>query len=724
MSLEKWTTLRRKETQLLAETLAKQNLPILRRLTPIADFEELLTFAQSHPTPVAFSARTPAWRLESVAARVYEALALAAHETLQENEWHSLARLLLEHVEYLYTYPDARTAREKLEAGTALALGSSVCARLTHAELWRLAGFGRIAAVLGELTPSATDIHLIQPLHVAFSLTQELNLPILDTAVKNYNTRLNRQLTPKARFRFPLSDTDFFHQLNLEFPGLKRVKAAVLKGDIDMAKAEYTFFRRQLLEYFEATTLLDRTNTYSTAKSHLGALLRVGIHPVPIIAATTEIGLAALHFPEFRGSEQLQSLALRRYQWIVDTFFYPDGFHRDRTFHAQFEAITEFSRYLRVKPPRTDELKSFLEKQVEACLYLSQPGRSFPAPENLTFDAIELSQIGDIGFGRDDFQYIASNQQHGSEPSVTSYALPDTGYYVMRESWKPDAQYLLFDAGAVATSSSKKNNVSGSHGASSSPFINKDRISSRLSFLLNVGDKKLIAGTPIVGETVQREAFDTRWITNPDFDFIESWNKNDDVQHKRSIFYLKGQYFILHDVVLGKGKHTLESIFRLLPHSQRKGVPQIVVDGGAAWTQDGEAANLFIGAAHPKNLTVESDAGKITHRAQSQFPTVFNAVLLPMKQNGKERPTISPILVNSDADVLATGFTVALNSVRDTFLISDDGLATISTDTIKFVGEYLFLRDDKFVMLNARYLKVGDKILADLDTPCDSYVEM
>ena len=95
----------------------------------------------------------------------------------------------------------------------------------------------------------------------------------------------------------------------------------------------------------------------------------------------------------------------------------------------------------------------------------------------------------------------------------------------------------------------------------------------------------------------------------------------------------------------------------------------------------------------------------------------------------KAHPTISDLEVRTDADVLGTGFTVELPNTTDTFLISDDGLAEMSTEDIRFVGEYLFLRRDasgsvQFIMLNGRFLKVGPKVLADLAEPRESYVQV
>ena len=97
-----------------------------------------------------------------------------------------------------------------------------------------------------------------------------------------------------------------------------------------------------------------------------------------------------------------------------------------------------------------------------------------------------------------------------------------------------------------------------------------------------------------------------------------------------------------------------------------------------------------------------------------------------MRPGTKAHPTISAIPVHAGADVLATGFTLESPNTTDTFLISDDGLAEMSTEDIQFVGEYLFLRrgvsdDIQFIMLNGKFLKMGPQVLADLDEPRESY---
>ena len=699
MLLEKWTTLRTEHIQLLAEELAKQQIPLIAQLEPIADFEELLTFSEANPTPVEFTPQHPAWRLESVAARVIEGIAAAAHEPLTELGYRELARILLEHAVYLYAYPDGEP-RPKLEAGSALALVGSLCASLPQSELWRLAGFGRVSAVLAEVAPAPTDAHLTLPTDVAFSLANERNLPILASAIDTYNAVLKRDFTPKNRFDLPLSDSDFFEALNLDFPGMETMKAAVFADDIPAAKTAYTAFRQQFLKDFVGgvsnpdAPLLERSDTYTTAKTYLECLLRLSIHPTPAITATTEIGIAAHLFPEFRGNEQLRKLALQRYQWIIDAFFHADGFHKDRTLRAQTEAVADFARFLRFpSDEQTKELRMLLEKLVATCIYLSQPDCSFPPLGPLpapNFDAVELCAIADSSFRC---------------PDTTSHALPETDCYVMRDNWKPDGQYLFFDA--QPKGHSKNADISSlalyAHGRH-----------------LATGTVRLLGPTPTVSD-----ALDTQWTTTPAFDFVEKWCQAAAVHHKRGIFYLKGEYFILHDLVLGAEAQTLEQTFHL-----GGGIDaQINTNTGHAWTQDARRSNLFIGATDTTDLTAALAEGSVIYQRNQESPAALNTLLFPMRPGVKTHPTISDLEVRTDPDVLGTGFTLALPNTTDTFLISDDGLAEMSTEDIRFIGEYLFLRRDasgsvQFIMLNGRFLKVGPKVLADLDEPHESYMQM
>lgn len=700
MLLEKWTTLRTEHVHLLAQELTARNLPVIDQFEPIADIEELLTFTEANPTPIVFMPQHPAWRLESVASRVVEAVAIAAHEPLTEFGYRELARILLEHTVYLYAYPDG-DPRPRLEAGSALALAGCICASLPQSELWQLAGFGRISAVLSEVAPTPTDSYLTGPIDAAFSLANERDLPILASAAETYNAVLKRNFTLENRFSLPLSDSDFFDMLNLDFPGLETVKSAILSGDIDTAKSAYTDFVVGI--HNPDATVSD----YTTAKTYLECLLQLSIHPTPAIIATTEIGIAARLFPEFRWSEHFHKLALHRYQWIAEAFFHTDGFHKERTLRAQVEAITHFARFLSVHTERAvheettargddfGEIQTFLEKLVATCVHLSKPDYTFPAigqPPAPDFDAIELCKLVDSNFKSENFPH----------PDTTSYALPQTGCYVMRDRWEEDAQYLFFDAQPLT--------------ASNSPDTS--------SLVLHAQGRQLATGSvrAVDTELSVSDVLEPRWITASVFDFVETWYQNASVHYKRFIFYLKGEYFILHDLHLGGAARTVEQVYHLNGDAN--------AEAERTWTQNVHNNNLFIWTTGTTGITVTLDDDAVTYRCTSEPPIVLNTLLFPMRPGIPGHPKISVLAVETDADVLATGFSLELLDTTDTYLISDDGLAEMSAAGIAFVGEFLFLRRDaagvvsQIIMLNGRFLKVGPRVLVDLDEPRESYVQM
>ena len=127
MELERYSTITSEQVRVLAERLAQGEMPAIDRFEPVADFEELSTFAAENPTPVFSGYRDPVWRLESVAARLVEAFAIASHEPLSEGDWEVLARIIVEHAEYLYTFHNSAQRRSRLEAGAALALAGCCC---------------------------------------------------------------------------------------------------------------------------------------------------------------------------------------------------------------------------------------------------------------------------------------------------------------------------------------------------------------------------------------------------------------------------------------------------------------------------------------------------------------------------------------------------------------------------------------------------------------------
>ena len=788
MKLEYDSTLTSQQTGSLAQILAQRCLPVIQRFEPITDFEELLTFVTENPTPIGPTDRNPAWSMDAVAARLIEASAVVAHEPMLDTGWTVLARIILEHAEYLYTYHHSPYHRERLQAGAALALIGGVCHILPQSAEWRFVGFARISEVIADIPNLSAQAHITEPIDGAFELAVALNLGIPCEAIDAYNAALNRNLRWEKRTALAFSEHSFFDRLDLDSPELKAIKSELAVGNLKEAKVAYTAFRRQKATNAKETDKF----TFDSAKSYLedvrllsaqtepnrSAPVNANLVMVDHVMRTSKIGIAALLFPEWRDSQQLLKFALRRFQWLFDTHFYPDGFTVDgaaASHYLSFIGIANFYRF--AKLAELDLPKAFhdgFEKIIEVLMYLSQPDYNLPPLGDYSLFETGISEPCRVGyqfFRREHFLFMASQGEAGTPPRETSYAFPCAGYYIMREDWGLDAQYLVVDKLNFILHAHQRPLITQPriHLAKEVPTPTEEDICEEFLRLSPWRNSVMVDGKgqgysrrrdegwerdfPPTGAT----DLDTRWLTTPTFDFVESWYKggygdtaNLDFHHKRSIFYVKGDYFILHDLVLGEGEGQLEQIFQLAPVREpsnqspnwRPGRVQ-VEENGRVRTAEPDLSNIVIAPVNATDLNVRLQCRKekpapgwtalnstipLTYTANRTLPAVMNAILFPLYPQQEMTPEIEPIEVRTDADVLATGFSVSHSGHRDIVLISDDGLATMSTSDVVFVGEYLFLRlnteqeTELIAMINGQFLRWKEDVLVDLPEPRESYV--
>ena len=856
MAPDTYSTITAESVERLAHTLARRDIHVIERFEPVADFEELITFTTENPTPLVHANRNPVWRLEPVSARLTETLAIAAHEpTIPDAGWKVLAQIILEHAEYLYTYHHSRHPRERLEAGAALALVSSLCHNLPQSSAWRLAGFARIAESIDKI--DGFPSYLIETIDAAFELAVSLDLPIFSEAIDRYNATLHRNLRWNKRTHFKLNNQEFFNHLDLRHPGLETVKSEWGQGRLEEAKLAYTSAKHLFLNSKDWSSfsrllprvkdsweswfdqfpvpdvpdqegwrtgeagqraalefpqlLIDRLTSpeihnampFDMAKSYLEGARYLsayqGLDDTDFHVETSGIGVAALLFPEWWNRDQFLKLALRRYKWIHDVRILPDSLQAEGSntnHHLALTCLFSFYQLARLCGFRLPEdFNRRCEAMVEAIMYLSQPDNRPPGWDqrgSAVFSVSELCGVGHAVFNREDFLYMASSGAAGRPPNETSHAFPYRGHYVMRDHWCADAQYLVFDAGSLCSAHQhgvKLNFLLYAYGrpliVNAGGFRTDDAAEDELHpsreyntvIIDGIGQYR-----PALRHEEQGPNPDTYWLTTPSFDFVEAWYKdgyaekdspgcNPNFLHKRSIFYAKGnapasnvacdrsasadtvadahksisvngEYFILHDLVLGDGEHSLEQIFHLASVSSDF---VEVRDNNVVRTVEPNLTNLVIAPVDAGDLEVrlhcadtdavvggmvshnEIPSCKLTYAAKRALPTVMNTVLFPLRPGVRAVPELHPIEVISAPDVLATGFTVTHGQTIDLVLISDDGFAVMSTTDVEFAGEYLFLRLDgkgqpqRVTIINGQFLKWGGDVLVELPEPRAHY---
>lgn len=832
-----YSTITTESVERLAVTLARRDITAIRRIAPIADFEELLAFTTENPTPVENVNGNPVWRLESVSSRLIEAVAISAHEsTMRDAGWKILAKIILELADYLYTYHISEIPRERLHSGAALGLVSGLCPKLSQSDAWRIAGFARIA----ESIKKTGDVpsYLIAPIDAAFDLASLHDFPIFDEAIDCYNEVFNRSLRWIKRTHIELTDVEFFNNLNLSHAGLEKVKSEWESRNVEKAKFAYasakqSFFtskqlpdlcqtplRPQVVDWLELwfdrfpTSYISRQKcgadrpdslkfsrlfsdlpttdecevamSFDAAKSYLEFARYFsayqGLDKADFLAETSGIGFTALLFPEWLEQEQFFKLALRRCKWIFANHILPDGLQNDGSLTAHHFALkcllSFYQLACRCEIQLPQDFNTHCEKMVEALMYLSQPDNRLPnwdRCDSTDMRVSELCAVGHCVFHREDFLYIASGGRTGLPPKEMSHAFPYKGYYVMRDQWRANAQYLLFDSGGSTTRRNRGDRLNFILNAYGRPLINNGEGFSADN--ASDGDilQKRRCNTVIIDgkgqcrsdscRATRVENHDTNWLSTPSFDFVEGWHKDgySDVdmfdcdmrfQHKRSIFYVKETvqfgrpvssevgYFILHDLILGEGEHKLEQIFHLSSVTYN-GLE--VSDNNAVCTTEPNLCNLALTpVSGVEDLKVRWQCEKSSAVAAGQaacelarcelnfvmkrtLPTVMNALMYPLRAGGRTLPKVQPVEAVANPDVLATGFTVAHGQTTDLVLISDDGFASMRTSDVEFVGEYLFLRFDergkphRLTIINGQFLKWKTEVLVELPEPRTYY---
>jgi len=174
-----------------------------------------------------------------------------------------------------------------------------------------------------------------------------------------------------------------------------------------------------------------------------------------------------------------------------------------------------------------------------------------------------------------------------TEPEKQSVAFPAGGYYVMRDGWTPDSNYLLFDCGP--------------HGADNCGHAHADALSFELAIngrtlLIDPGtytytgskqmrdwfrssaahntltvdnESSSVSDGPFSWKTIAHSECSS-WITEESFDYVVGSHDgftrlSEPVKHTRSILFIKNGYWVIRDLVQTAGEHQLQARLHFHP---------------------------------------------------------------------------------------------------------------------------------------------------------------
>lgn len=496
---------------------------------------------------------------------------------------------------------------------------------------------------------------------------------------------------------------------------------------------------------------------------------------------TTGLGVTALLFPEFKESERFLQFAIRRLEWINRECFLPDGVQSEcSTAYHGFPVngigiFCEISQLL--GQTLTDTFAAEVERMMDLYVYLAQPDLTLPWLNDCSPAILSASGSARLAYKlfptREDFRYVATQRAEGQPPSATSFAFPYAGYYVMRDGWGADSVYMVFDAGYYGSNhqhEDKLNFEMQAYGRTMiidpsiyqykldefEPYWRGSRGHNSLMIDGKGQNRRLLAAPE------PRPDPDTIWITARDFDFAEGWFKegfanrtpgrdareqdlaslDKSLQHQRIVFYVKGEYFIISDRVLGSGTHHLEQIWHLAPiiaAPSAEGVyagTYATTPTNAVYTTDAGLPNVAIlplsdprillrvetGVAEPPvigwtALYKKCPSHDVTYALDAELPHIMTNVLYPLPAGRSDWPVVKPLTVQAQDPSAVTALRLRQGEYTDTFVLAHGAAQHIRWGEVEFYGRAAWLRQDKAgqivkaAAVRASLLRVGGRYL-------------
>jgi len=459
------------------------------------------------------------------------------------------------------------------------------------------------------------------------------------------------------------------------------------------------------------------------------------------------LAVAAMFSPEVRHADAYLRVAVRRLKWINSFAYYDDGFQFELTpgYHvfptSSMFSVVQTARIWGVELPA--DFKALVEKAHEMYLYAVRPDHILPMLNDCNpnpTDPASLLECAAAVYDREDFRWGASHGQEGRSPDHASHDWSSAGYYVMRDKWGPDAQYLFFDGAPWGASHQHEDKLSFVLYAHGRPLISDPNIYSysrtelthyfRSSRAHNV---VLIDGMGQARRWKPESRLSTvgrnEWVSRESFDFCSSEymegyaldlfdagdgevRVDESLSHRRAVFYLKPGYWILCDLIRGgQDKHALEQLFHIAPIRQpgetvafRAGA--ISASASTILTEEEGLGNLAILPVDTKDLDVRAQKGEmspavgwhgvlgeypawdVTVACERKLPARLDAVLWPLAPGVSERPVVRRLAAGAQV----TAFEIEGAGVHDLYVLCEEGAGPVTVGDTVFEGRALLLR--------------------------------
>ncbi|MFQ5449579.1 MAG: alginate lyase family protein [Nitrospinaceae bacterium] len=417
------------------------------------------------------------------------------------------------------------------------------------------------------------------------------------------------------------------------------------------------------------------------------------------------IFLVAVVFPEFERSREWLRFSLDAIVHNMQTDLLEDGVQSELSTDYHHIVLKNYlcARRLAamngiVLPPVMDGL---LVKALEFALHAHKPDGTIPSlSDGDTGCFLTLLEQGAELYDRDDFRYVATRGKQGHPPRDRSRAFPQSGYYILRSGWAQgkdryeDERYLIFDCGPLGAGNHGHLDLLSFELAAYGRSLVVDPGRYTYSEAGEVNWRVLFRGTGYHNTVQVDQMNQTRYIklpkkykikgpspdyelktfvTETGFDLLHGVAKSHEYEatHERKIYFVRGEYWILFDHLLGGETHVYDQLFHLSPEAFRK-VEMHEREGALLIC----SPNLIITKPFDPAITTHVENGYVSYKYGEKHPApvlrfsqraksaAFANVLYPFK---KQAPTIDvkriPVFAEdgSEAGPIAQALSVTID---------------------------------------------------------------
>ena len=375
-------------------------------------------------------------------------------------------------------------------------------------------------------------------------------------------------------------------------------------------------------------------------------------------------GLAAvgIMLPEFREAAGWRERAFDFLVQHMERDVYPDGAHYELTpgYHGWvMERFLKVSLLCRQNGYEVPGLLERHEKMFEFLMHISKPDRRFPAVGDAGSSSIAANMgLGALLYDRADMRYLGPRdivpgwvwlfgpdvaeryaQIAPEPPDFTSSMLPHAQYLMMRTGWEPQDKYLLFDCAPWGGGHSHLDRLQVVVYAGRDLLIDPG-IYSYDQPLSGTYFRKSEAHNVLLIDGQEQPRCDPEvlaWAVTHDTDFaageIEYTDRN--LRHRRSVLFVRPDYWVVVDHVFGEGERELTRQF----HFPRV---DVATDERSARTRFEEGTNILVTVADDARVEMREGwiptGGATAERSpmavfmsRATLPAAVAAVLAPFE---------------------------------------------------------------------------------------------